>query len=447
MDKFYWGAASSSYQIEGAAEEDGKKLSIWDVFSHTEGKVFNGDNGDIACDSYHRFSQDIALLKTLGVNSYRFSLSWPRILPDGKEKINQAGIDFYNHFINELIANGIVPVITLFHWDLPLTLGIEGGFMSPEMPKWFAHYADVVSKAFGDRVKIWITFNEPQCIIGNGYSSGTQAPGYKLKTNMLLFASHNLLKAHGEAVREIRKNVSDAKISFCPTCRACIPDDPTNIKLVEKTKNAFFSLDRNNYLWSVVLFSDPVFLGIYPKEYYSLFKEEKPNITKEDLKLISQPLDFIGENIYSGDFYSFLPGEKLTKLPLDPKINPKADVEWEDVVPEALYWGPKFLYERYKRPIVITENGMCDNTVPDKDGRIHDTRRINYLKEYIEQMLKVKHDGTDIRGYFCWSILDNFEWEQGYSKRFGLVYTDYKTLNRIPKDSYYFYQKLIKGSK
>jgi beta-glucosidase len=448
MENFMFGTATSAYQIEGANKEDGKGLSIWDEFSHQEGKIADGTNGDVTCDSYHRFEEDLALLKELGVTSYRFSLSWARIMPEGQGKVNEKGLAFYSHFIDRLLEEGITPVITLFHWDLPSALQKEGGFLSEKMPKWFADYADVCTKAFGDRVKFWITINEPQCIIGNGYSAGIHAPGLKLSDKECLQCVHNLLKAHGEAVKVIRKNVKDSKVTFASTGNLCAPYEFDNKILIEAARKESFKLpDKGNPFFSVSLYCDPLYLGNYPKDYYVKYASILPVITPSDLELIHQPLDYLSHNIYTANLLYLSYGEPSFKRPIYAIEPRKADIWWEPVIPESLYFGPKFLYERYHLPIIITENGMCDNTGLSADGKIHDKHRCIYISEYFEMLKKAKKSGVDIAGYFYWSLMDNFEWAEGNSKRFGLVYMDYQSGKRTKKDSFAFYQNLIKENK
>lgn len=435
---FAWGVATSSYQIEGAANDDGRGLSVWDVFSHEPGKTSMGHTGDIACDHYHRFREDVALMKKLGIKAYRFSLSWSRIFPEGTGKISEKGVKFYNDLIDELISNSIEPYITLFHWDYPYELYKKGGWLNSESVEWFSQYAAKVSELFSDRVKYFITLNEPQCFIGEGHLQGLHAPGLKVSYKDIFQMCHNVLKAHGAAVIAIRANAKQpVKVGYAPTCGVCYPasDSP---KDVEAARNEYFSCPplSEEVMWNVSWWSDPVILGKYPEESLKLYKDYLPEITDEDMKLISQPLDFYGQNIYNGK--EIKAGETVKR----PEGSPKTAIQWP-VTPECLHWGPLFLYERYKLPIYITENGMSAHDWVSLDGKVHDPNRIDFLERYLCELEKAADDGACIDGYFLWSFMDNFEWSRGYTERFGIVYTDYKTQKRIPKDSAYWYKDWI----
>ncbi len=440
---FIWGTATAAYQIEGAWNEDGKGPSIWDIYSHQKGTTFGNHNGDTACDHYHRYKEDVALLRELGVRSYRFSLSWPRLIPNGTGEVNPKGVEFYNNLIGELIANGIEPCITLYHWDLPHALQIKGGFLNPEMPEWFGNYASICGKLFGDRVKKFITINEPQCVIGHGYEQARHAPGLKYTRREVLLATHILLLSHGKAVSALRETVKNVKIGYAPCADVKCPASNSQ-EDIEAAREAYFAISKDNYhSFNVTVFSDPVILGDYPKEYYEFFSDIMPKITKEDLALISQPIDFYCQNIYNGKYVRNENG-KAVHIP-HPDGATMTTMDWL-VTPEVLYWGPKFLYERYQLPIYITENGMADTDVMTRDGKIHDGSRIAYMERYLENLGRAILDGVDVRAYYYWSLMDNFEWTFGYSRRFGLVHVDYTTYKRTPKDSYYFYRDVIKAN-
>ena len=440
---FVWGVATSSYQIEGAAFEDGRGLSIWDVYA-SDGRCFNGHTGEIACDHYHRFEEDIKLMKELGVKAYRFSIAWPRIIPNGIGEVNQKGIDFYNRLIDCIIENGITPYITLFHWDLPFELEKKGNWSNPDSPKWFLEYAKVVFKEFGDRVKHFITFNEPQCFIGNGYFYGTQAPGLKCQNSELVVKAHNIMLAHGLAVREFRKMVPDGKIGYAPKGSVTIPASDSK-EDIEAARKCYFDATEELCVKSVSWWSDPIMLGHYPEETEAFKKLEKylPSTYKEDLKIISEPIDFYGQNIYNGSLIRATEnGYEKVNYPMETAVN---SMGWP-VTPKALYWSPKFLYERYKKPIMITENGMaCHDSVSD-DGKVHDQNRIDFVSGYLKELNRAIEDGVDVAGYMYWSFMDNFEWAYGYAPRFGLVYVDYNDLKRIPKKSFYWYKKVIENN-
>lgn len=436
---FIWGTATASYQIEGAAYEDGKGRNIWDEFCKQPGKIVDHSNGNIACDHYHRYKEDVKLISEMGVNAYRFSLNWSRILPEGIGDINQEGIDFYNNLIDELLSKGIEPYITLFHWDYPSALEEKGGWSNPESPEWFEYYTKVVARAFGDRVKNFITFNEPQCIIYAGYCVGTFAPGRILPNEITVKMAHNILISHGLAVRALRDEIPDCKIGYAPCCDPAIPLTDSE-EDIEAAREAFFSVDEKLWALSCSWWSDPVVLGKYPEKILQKIGQYLPENYEEDMNIICQPLDFYGHNIYKG--FRYKKGEDGPVKEPFPIGYPHTVNGWP-VTPECLYWAAKFLYERYKLPFIITENGISGRDIISLDGKIHDYSRIDYLQKYLLQLKKASDEGVDVRGYFVWSLMDNFEWQQGYIERFGMIYVDYQTLKRIPKDSYYWYKKTI----
>lgn len=439
---FIWGAATSSYQIEGGAYEDGKGLNIFDTFCSIPGRILNNDHGNTACDHYHRWKDDIAIMKEIGLKAYRFSLSWARILPEGTGRINPEGIKFYSDIIDELLKNGIEPYLTLYHWDLPLALDKMGGWRNPEMVKWFAEYARVVAENFSDRVKNFITINEPQVIIGLGYQQGTIAPGLQITTPDALEASHILLKSHGAAVVALRTfSKQPVNIGYAPCGNMNIPAS-SSPEDIEAARRSMFEIPSAAAApGSTVWFNDPILLGKYPEQGMKLCEEHMPKVTDTDMKLISQPIDFLGHNIYWGHTVAAEGGSP--KIISDPGGFSRPPYKWP-VTPDCIYWGTKFLYDRYKTPIYITENGKsCQDTV-SADGRVHDPERIDYLNGYLAGFKKAYLEGVDIRGYFQWSLMDNFEWAYGYSERFGIVYVDYQTQQRILKDSAYRYSEIIR---
>jgi len=442
-DNFVWGVATASYQIEGAYNEDGRGPDIWGNFCSIKGRIFDGHTGEVACDHYHRYKEDVAMMKKLGIKAYRFSVAWARIFPDGIGRINPKGVEFYHNLIDELIKNGIEPYMTIFHWDLPLALADRGGWLNDDISKWFGEYTRFLAKEYGSKVKHFITINEPQCVIGLGLQQGVHAPGEKLSPRDVLRATHNLLKAHGEAVKELREICPDVKVGIAPTAGVALPVSE-NEKDIEVARRRYFDLlplDKDGYVWSVSLFLDPIILGDYPTKYYEIYKDALPKITKEDLTLISQPLDFLGQNIYNG--FEVTENENGEYVYPKKKVGyPHTDIEWP-ITPEALYWGPKFLYERYHLPFYITENGIACHDVVSLDGEVHDPNRIDFHHRYLLQYSRAIQEGVDIRGYFVWSLLDNFEWCEGYSRRFGLVHVDYETQKRTIKDSGYWYKKVI----
>ena len=440
---FVWGAATSSYQIEGTVRDSGKGQNIWDVFTKEPGRVYEGHTGDIACDHYHRFREDVAYMKELGLKGYRFSIDWSRVLPEGTGKVNEKGIDFYNALIDELLEQGIEPYITLYHWELPYDIYKRGGWMNPEIVEWFGQYARLVAERFSDRVKYFFTLNEPQCFVGLGFLQGCHAPGVKAPLRDTFEMAHNALKAHGRAVQMLRAyGKQNVQIGYAPTSGMCYPEKETP-KDIEAARKALFALpdDLSNWTWNVSWWSDPVILGKYPEEGMKKYEKYLPVITDEDMKLISQPIDFYGQNIYNGRCIRMGTDGRPEEV-RRPAGFPKTATNWP-VTPEALYWGPKFLYERYRKPIYITENGMACHDTVSQDGKVHDPNRIDFLARYLKNLKRAAEE-IDIRGYFQWSLMDNFEWDKGYAERFGIIYVDFETQERIWKDSAYWYRDLIR---
>lgn len=440
---FIWGAATASYQIEGAAAEDGRGPSVWDRFSHTPGKVLGGDTGDIACDHYHRFAEDIALMRGLGIRNYRFSLAWPRILPDGTGEVNEKGVGFYDRLIDSLLENGIRPFVTLFHWDYPSALQARGAWENPDSVKWFRDYAALCAMRFGDRVKDFITFNEPQCFIGLGYCGGRHAPGLQLPASSTIPMAHHVLKAHGLAVRALRDLAPDCRAGYAPCGTVAIPAGNSR-EDIEAARRCYFSVPTDEYGWaqSISWWSDPALLGRYPQKALAHFERYLPRGWEGDLSDIHQPLDFYAQNIYTGRIVRAADNEAgYEELPY-PTGTPKTAIQWF-VTPDALYWGPRFLYERYRTPFLISENGMSCHDAVSLDGRVHDPNRQDYMHRYLRAYRRAAEDGVDAIGYFAWSLMDNYEWARGYSERFGLVYVDYQTQERTIKDSALWYKSVI----
>lgn len=430
---FQWGAATASFQIEGGKDSRGE--SVWDMFCRKEGAVAYQHDGTVACDHYHRFREDIALMKKMGLKTYRFSISWPRILPDGLGKINQEGVDFYNQLIDILLENEIEPYITLFHWDYPLSLYRRGGWLNPESPKWFSEYTKIIMNLFSDRVSHWFTLNENLCFISVGHANGTHAPGLRLSEEEVMLCAHHSLLAHGMAVGVIREHAKKTPtVGFAPVGEVKIPAS-SRPEDITAAYNAMFRVCNPHY-WGNAIWIDPVMTGHYADELMDCFRKYRIPVSKEDLKLIGSPIDFLGMNIYVGETM-----DAKGKVPLSPGFD-QTMMGWE-ITPEALYWGPRFYYERYHKPIYITENGIANLDLVSADGKVHDPQRIEFLRRYFTCLKQACRDGVDIRGYFHWSLLDNFEWAEGYQKRFGLVYVDYSTGNRILKDSALWYRDII----
>lgn len=446
---FAWGAAAASYQIEGAIGAEGAGESVWDMFCRVPGKVFENHDGSVACDHYHRHAEDVALMRELGLPNYRLSISWPRILPDGTGAVNEKGLAFYDRLVDELLAAGVRPWVTLFHWDFPLALYRRGGWLNADSPHWFADYAQVVVDRLSDRVSHWFTLNEPQCYIGLGLQLGVHAPGDKLALAEVLRAGHHTLLAHGRAVQVIRARAKiPPLIGLAPASSVAIPADENNPADVAAARTAMFTTGPKSPLywdavpcWSNAWWSDPIFLGRYPEDGLEAFGAAAPKFTAEDLRLIAQPLDFFGVNIYNGSVVRARADGAAQKLP-QPAGAPMTALKWP-VTPSCLYWGPRFFHERYKLPVLIAENGLSSHDWVALDGKAHDPQRIDFLHRHLRELRRAIADGVDVRGYFHWSILDNFEWAEGYKERFGLVHVDYATQKRTPKDSAFWFRDLI----
>lgn len=427
-EDFLWGAATAAYQIEGAYNEDGRVPGIWD--SLYKGNTRNGENGNVACDHYHRYKEDIALMKQIGIKSYRFSVSWCRIISDEKGTVNQKGVQFYKDLVTELDKAGIIPMCTLYHWDLPMWAYNLGGWKNDKISDMFEHYTEVVVDALSDKVSYWLTMNEPQGFVGFGYYTAGHAPFEKNDDETLAVISRNAMLAHGKAVKVIRQHAKiTPKIGFVPSDSAYIPDS-TDESGIEKARE--LTLCKKRKFIGTMWWSDSLVLGQFPEEMENILSED-------DKKTIFQPLDFYAFNTYTAANYSG--GQITERNPLRPEGMPISTYSWA-ITPEILYWGPKFLYERYKLPILITENGLANTDFIMSDGKVHDPQRIDFLKRYLTELERAAEE-VPIIGYTYWSIMDNFEWTEGYDRRFGLIYIDYPTQTRVLKDSAFYYQKII----
>lgn len=440
---FVWGAASASYQVEGGWDADGKGLSVWDMFCRKPGAVVNGETGDVACDHYHRYAEDVGLMQEIGLQAYRFSISWPRVIPGGVGAVNPKGLDFYDRLVDALLAAGIQPYVTLFHWDFPYDLYRQGGWMNPASPDWFVDYTTLMVKRLSDRVANWMTLNEPQCFISLGHFEGKHAPGDRVAFPLVLQATHHALLAHGKAVQAIRAfSKQPAKVGYAPVGVNFIPatDSPADI---EAARQRMFSVRPGN-LWNNTWWSDPMFFGRYPEDGLAAYGKDVPAIRAGDMETIAQPLDFYGVNIYQGSRIRAGANGQPEDVPYEPGW-PQTMMYW-NYTPEALYWAPKFLYERYGKPIFMMENGLSGEDWVMADGKVHDPQRMDYMFRYLSQLQKASAEGVAIGGYFYWSILDNFEWGEGYRQRFGLIYVDYATQQRTLKDSARYYRRIIKAN-
>lgn len=424
---FLWGAATASYQIEGAWDEDGKGESIWDRFSHTPGKIDDKSTGDVACDHYHRYQDDIRLMRQLGLKAYRFSTAWTRVLPAGRGRINPPGLDFYDRLVDTLCAANIEPFLTLYHWDLPYALHEQGGWTNRYVAYAFADYAALMVKRLGDRVKYWTTFNEPGVIMLDGYLVGEHAPGLQ-DQKAAYQAGHHLMLAHGLAVQAMQGVAPHLNYGIVLNQWMADPasDDPADVAAAQA------AWDR-----SETFFLDAIFKGHYPPQVYDLIGDGIPEIKDGDMALIAQKLDYMGLNFYSRNLVSAtgnidpVPGSEYT------------DMGWEVCAPALRRLLNKINNEYHLPPLYITENGAAFKDEVSLDGKVHDPRRLDYLKNHFIQTRLAMQDGVDVRGYFVWSLLDNFEWAHGYTKRFGIVRVDYETQERIIKDSGKWYSKVI----
>jgi beta-glucosidase len=431
---FLWGTATSAYQVEGSPLADGAGPSIWHRFAHTPGRVHDGETGDVACDHYRRYAGDVALMRSLGLNAYRFSISWSRVMPGGRGAVNPAGLDFYDRLVDALVAHGIEPMVTLYHWDLPAALDDLGGWLNPEVARWFAEYAAVVFRKLDGRVKLWTTLNEPWVSVDAGYLHGVHAPGHRSPFEAPI-ASHRLLLAHAEAVRAYRAE-GRHRIGLVVNLE---PKYPASDDAADRAATARADAYMNRQ------YLDPVFRGRYPEELAEVFGEAWPRWPADDLARIGQPIDFLGVNYYTRAVTRFDPRAwPLRGVPVDQKRATHTETGWEVFAPglTRVLTGVK---ERYGNPpVYVTENGAAFFDPPSLDGdRLADPLRIDYLRRHLGAVHAALEQGVDVRGYFVWSLLDNFEWSHGYSKRFGIVHVDFETQARTPKDSAHFYAEVI----
>ncbi|GAA4979312.1 beta-glucosidase [Nonomuraea thailandensis] len=431
---FLWGTATAAYQIEGATSEDGRGPSVWDTFSHEPGRTSRGQTGDVACDHYHRWPEDVALMEGLGVNAYRFSIAWPRVLPLGSGQVNAPGLDFYDRLVDALLAAGIQPVPTLFHWDLPQALEERGGWLNRDVCELFAGYAAVTAERLADRVPLWITLNEPFVHMAYGYAMGVHAPGRALLTGALPAAHHQLL-GHGLAVQALRA----AGARQVALTNNCTPVWPASQEEPDLRAAEAYDILHNR------LFNDPVLLGAYPD--LSAYTPEPDFVRDGDLATIAAPLDALGVNYYNPTRIAAPTGDGLPFDDAGISGFPTTAFGWP-VVPgglRELLTGLKARYGAALPPILITENGCSQEDVPAADGTIDDLARVDFLDRHIAAMRQAMAQGVDVRGYFVWSLLDNFEWAEGYDQRFGLVHVDFDTQRRTPKRSYHWYAEFLAG--
>lgn len=438
MVKYIFGVSTSAFQLEGDDGTQGRGKSVWDSFCERKGTIYQDQDARVSTDHYNRFKEDIKLMADLGVDSYRFSISWSRIFPNGVGEINPKGVEFYDNLINELCKYNIKPFVTLYHWDLPQALSDRGGFQNPDFPKWFQEYTAFVVEKYGDLVEYWITFNEPINTIHTSHYAGVFAPGYKLNEVQAMKCLHHMLLAHGRAANVILKKNSNAKIGFAMSTFEEYPIEETK-ECIEATRKRFF--EKECMTESLDVYLDPLYFGKYPERIKTQCPEFYEYVTEEDLQLISGKTNIIGYNNYGGT-----PIDKYGQ-----EVKRKVGAPYSDIgvpiEPSGIYWGIKFLYERYQKPLYITENGCANNDWISSDGKCNDANRVEYLKLHLEKVEQLIKEEIPIKGYFVWSFLDNFEWLCGYSKRFGLIYVDYQTLKRIPKDSYFWFKDYLSKKK
>jgi beta-glucosidase len=436
---FLWGTATSAYQVEGAVNEDGRGPSIWDRHAHAAGIISDGSNADVACDHYHRFKQDVQLMKALGTQAYRFSIAWPRVFPEGTGAPNPNGLAFYDRLVDELLANGIAPFATLYHWDLPQALQDRfGGWMSSDTSRAFGDYAGHVAERLSDRVKHFFTINECSRLVHLGYGAGFDAPGLKLPEGALNQVRHHVALGHGLAVQAIRaRGRPGTRVGPAENLVTCLPAiaTPDNIRAAE-----IATRELNAGYLTVML------EGRYTEAFLSQAGSNAPKYTADELGIISSPLDFVGLNIYKPDCYVISSDDErgFSLLPF-PKSFPHMASSWLRIAPEAMYWAPRHLTKLWDvKSIYVTENGTSAADEIAADGNVYDTDRIMYLRNYLTQLQRATAEGVPVAGYFLWSLMDNFEWEDGYDKRYGLYHVDFRSQRRTPKLSASFYREVIR---
>ncbi|MCU0791468.1 MAG: GH1 family beta-glucosidase [Opitutaceae bacterium] len=433
---FAWGYAAAAPQIEGASSLHGKGPSIWDAFAARPGTIHGGDDLSVACDHYNLYAEDFALMRELGARHYRLSVAWPRIYPMGDGAVNYAGLDYYDRLIDSLLAEGITPWVTLFHWDLPDALeGQHGGWRSRRIPELFGRYADTVVKTLGDRVKNWITINETVCFTRLAYGGHDKAPGANEPAGVVNQTFHHALLAHGQGVRAVREHGG-------PGARVGITDNPAVLVPVTETP-ADIAAARETFAWANERVLGAIHRGGYAPALLEADGRDAPRWQPGDFDLISAPTDFLGLNIYTGAWVQAGPDGRPRTLSYPPAY-PRADSPWLYHVPQSLYWGPRFCAELYRpASIYITENGAGYDDPPPVDGEVHDLHRRDLVRNYLRELHRAIHDGVPVDGYFLWSFMDNFEWQDGYARRFGAVYCDFRTQRRTPKLTARWYREVM----
>ena len=436
---FTWGVATAAPQIEGAASLDGKGPSIWDVWARTPGNIKNGDNLDVACDHYHRYPDDFRMMADLGVRNYRMSIAWPRIYPLGSGQVNQRGLDFYSRLFDELASHGITPFVTMFHWDLPAALEEAGGWRVRGVTDAFAQYADTIVKVYSDRVKHWITLNEIFCFTKLAYGGGDKAPGTKEGDAVVNQTYHHALICHGHGVRAVREH-GGAGAQVGLTDNSSVP-----VPVMETAED--IAAARTRFARDNIRVLDPIYRGHYDEGYLAEAGAAAPRFEESDFRLICLPTDFLGLNIYTGGFVRAGEGGRAERVPFPPHY-PVADSPWLKLNARAMYWAPRLAAEVYGvGRIYVTENGAGYDDLPPANGEVADLHRLEYLRACLRELRRGIADGAPVQGYFLWSLMDNFEWADGYTRRFGIVYNDFATQRRTPKMSARWYSRVIVGNR
>jgi beta-glucosidase len=436
---FIWGTATAAYQVEGAVHADGRGPSVWDTFAHTPGRTFHNETADVADDDFHLYKRDVALMKDLGVQGYRFSIAWPRVFPEGTGAPNPKGLDFYKRLLDELQSANIQPFCTLFHWDLPQALQDKGGWTNPAIGHAFADYAAYTVGQLSDRISHWMTINEFGSFIDAGYATGESAPGLRLPRGQVMQARHHAVLAHGLAVQAIRAAAKNPiEVGLAQDAPGAMPaiEDADHVRAAE------MAFRENNAPYLTVILE-----GRYTDRYLRSLGSDAPHFTPEELKVISTALDFVGINIYTTQEVIPAPAPEEFLMVPRPATYPHASSDWLYFNPQATYWTPKLVSQIWGiKKIYITENGYSSADVLRPDGRVLDSDRINYLRNYLIQMQRGVAEGVPVRGYFLWSLLDNYEWSSGFSKRFGITHVDFETEQRTPKLSFDFYKEVIRSN-
>ena len=442
---FVWGAATASYQIEGAVNEGGRKPSVWDALCQRKGAIYQGHSGAVACDHYHRVKEDVALMKEIGLNAYRFSFSWSRVIPNGTGSVNPEGISFYDKLIDELLVAGITPYPTIFHWDYPQELYLRGGWLNRDSVDWFGEYTQVLAERFSDRVQNWFTHNEPPCFLGLGHVIGAHAPGLKLDWPDFYVATKHALMAHGRAVQVLRSHGKQPlRIGYVPISHIGIPADESPEAVAAASEYTFGTQTEDRAFWYARLYLDPVLKGEWPSETVEVLTKNGPSVSQSDLNEMHQPIDFLGLNFYNAPYVNQGPDGKPQVVAYADGF-PRTGFDWP-VTPEGLYWSIRFHHERYGLPMMITENGLSNLDWVGVDGQVHDPQRIDFTTRYLRSLHRAHAEGYPVDGYFHWSLMDNFEWAEGYKHRFGMIHVDFETQKRTPKDSARWYRNVIESN-